>query len=117
VFSLKPGANLEGLVVNAGDLDRVVDDLETANPGDYLWEEKKVEGSRQDAVDFFISVGLTAFFDGMERSYPTLQQADFDLAWKYLAQAGALATEELDTRLIADAFAKVEKYKPSQWGD
>jgi hypothetical protein len=51
----------------------------------------------------------------MERSYPALPQADFDLAWKYLAQAGAFATEEVDNRFIADAFAKVEKYKSNAW--
>jgi hypothetical protein len=29
-----------------------------------------------------------------------------------LSQAGALAVDDVDTRLIADAFEKVEKYKP-----
>ncbi len=108
---------MEGLIISSDDLERVVDDLENANGAQYLWDEKKVETTRQEAVDFFISVGLTAFFDGLERSYPILQKADFDLTWKYLAQAGAFATDELDNRLVADAFAKVEKYKPSPWGD
>jgi hypothetical protein len=117
VFSLKPSGHMEGLIISADDLERVVDDLESANAAQYLWDEQKVETTRQEAVDFFISVGLTAFFDGMERSYPLLQKADFDLTWKYLAQAGAFAAEELDNRLVADAFAKVEKYKPSPWGD
>jgi hypothetical protein len=117
LFSLRAGSQMEGLIISPEDLEPVADDLETARAGDYLWDEKKVDGSRQDAVDFFISVGLTAFFDGMERSYPVLQQADFDLAWKYLAQAGAFAVEEVDTRLVADAFAKAEKYKPNPWRD
>ena len=75
----------------------------------------KLERSRGAAVDFFISVGLTAFFDGLERSYPVLGSEDFSLTWKYLSQAGALAVDAVDTRLIADAFEKVEKYKPSDW--
>jgi hypothetical protein len=55
---------------------------------------------------------LTAFFDGLERSYPILSPEDYSLTWRYLSQAGALAVDDVDTRLIADAFEKVEKYKP-----
>jgi hypothetical protein len=112
IFCLKAGAKLEGFVVKAEDLDTVVDDFETANAGVYLWDSGKLEGTRSAAVDFFISLALTAFFDGLERSYPTLQREDFEMSFKYLAQAGALAVDELDTRLIADAFEKVERYKP-----
>ena len=69
-----------------------------------------MERSRGAAVDFFISVALTAFFDGLERSYPLLSPEDYSLTWRYLCQAGALP--DVDTRLIADSFEKVEKYKP-----
>lgn len=115
IFSLKPGAKLEGFAVRGEDLERVVDDFETANAREYLWDPAKLERSRGAAVDFFISVGLTAFFDGLERSYPVLTPEDFTLTWKYLCQAGALAVDDIDTRLIADAFEKVEKYKPPDW--
>ena len=99
-------------MVKGEDLDTVVDDFETANAGEYVWDAAKLEGTRSAAVDFFISLALTAFFDGLERSYPILQKEDFEMTWKYLSQAGALAVDNLDTRLIADAFEKVEKYKP-----
>ncbi|PYV40475.1 MAG: hypothetical protein DMG06_20210 [Acidobacteria bacterium] len=115
IFSLKAGAKLEGFVVKSEDLDTVVDDFETANAGAYLWDAAKLEDTRTTAVDFFISLALTAFFDGLERSYPILQKEDFEMTWRYLSQAGALAVDNLDTRLIADAFEKVEKYKPIDW--
>jgi len=115
IFSLKAGAKLEGFVVKGEDLDTVVDDFETANAGEHLWDLAKLEGARSAAVDFFISLALTAFFDGLERSYPILQKEDFEMTWRYLSQAGALAVDNLDTRLIADAFEKVEKYKPLDW--
>ena len=102
-------------MVKDEDLDIVSDDFETANAHQYLWETTKLERSRSAAVDFFISLALTAFFDGLERSYPLLQQDDFKTTWQYLSQAGALAVDNLDTRLIADAFEKVEKYKPPDW--
>ncbi len=113
VFSLKSGAKLDGYVIHSEDLELVVDDFETANAADYLWDNAKLESTRGAAVDFFISVGLTAFFDGLERSYPVLRKEDSDLTWKYLTQAGAVAVDDIDTRLIADAFEKVEKYKPA----
>lgn len=112
IFALKPGCKLDGFAVRSEDLERVVDDFETMNAGEHVWDVAKLEHTRGAAVDFFISVGLTAFFDGLERSYPVLSNEDFALAWKYLSQAGALAVEDVDTRLIADAFEKVEKYKP-----
>ena len=112
ILALKPGAKLEGFAVRTEDLERVADDFETMNAGEHLWDAAKLERTRQAAVDFFVSVGLTAFFDGLERNYPVLSQDDFALTWKYLSQAGALAVEDVDTRLIADAFEKVEKYKP-----
>jgi len=112
VFALKQGAQLDGFKLRAEDLERVVDDIETANASNYLWDSNRLEQSRGVAVDFFVSVGLTAFFDGLERSYPVLNKQDYELAWRYLSQAGALAVDNLDTRLIADAFEKVEKYKP-----
>jgi hypothetical protein len=115
IFALKPGAKLDGLAVRAEDLERIVDDFETASAAEYLWDLAKLERSRGAAVDFFISVGLTAFFDGLERSYPVLGSEDFSLTWKYLSQAGALAVDDVDTRLIADAFEKVERYKPPDW--
>ncbi|MCI0628169.1 MAG: hypothetical protein L0387_42045 [Acidobacteria bacterium] len=112
IFALKPGAKLDGVAARSEDLERVVDDFETANAGEHLWDAAKAERSRSTAVDFFISVALTAFFDGLERSYPVLSPDDFALTWRYLSQAGALAMDEVDTRLIADAFEKVERYKP-----
>ncbi|MFN8009326.1 MAG: hypothetical protein U0V70_20320 [Terriglobia bacterium] len=112
VFTLKQGAKLDGIKVRSEDLERVVDDIETANAGSYLWNLERLEKSRGVAVDFFISVGLTAFFDGLEHSYPTLNKQDYELTWRYLSQAGALAVDNVDTRLIADAFEKLEKYKP-----
>jgi hypothetical protein len=112
IFELKPGAKLEGFTVRSEDLERVVDDFEMSNAGEYLWDAARLERSRGAAVDFFVSVALTAFFDGLERSYPILSSEDFALTWKYLSQAGALAVDDIDTRLIADAFEKVEKYKP-----
>lgn len=115
IFSLKPDVKLETFVINSDNLETVTDDLEAGNASQYLWDADKLENSRTVAVDFFISLGLTAFFDGLERSYPVLRKEDFEMAWKYLSQAGALAVENLDTRLIADAFEKVEKYKPSDW--
>ena len=115
IFALKTGGKLEGFAVKDEDLDIVSDDFETANAGQYLWDAAKLENSRGAAVDFFISLALTAFFDGLERSYPTLQQDDFKTTWQYLSQAGALAVDNLDTRLIADAFEKVERHKPPSW--
>ena len=115
ILTLKPGVKLDGFRVRTEDLERVVDDLESSNATAYLWDPNKLEQSRGAAVDFFISVGLTAFFDGLERSYPVLSAEDFELTWKYLSQAGALAIDNLDTRLIADAFEKVERYKPLNW--
>ncbi len=115
IYALKSGAKLEGFEVKESDLDTVSDDFETANAHQYIWDSAKMERSRSAAVDFFFSLALTAFFDGLERSYPVLQQEDFKTSWQYLSQAGALAIEELDTRLIADAFEKVEKHKPPDW--
>jgi hypothetical protein len=115
IFSLKSGAKLEGFAVRSEDLERVADDFASANASEYVWDQASLERSRTAAVDFFISVGLTAFFDGLERNYPILNDEDFKLTWKYLSQAGALAVQEIDTRLIADAFEKVEKYKPRDW--
>ena len=115
IFALKSGAKLESFSVRSEDLDRVADDFDSANAGEYLWDQARIERSRGVAVDFFLSVGLTAFFDGLERSYPILSSEDFALTWKYLSQAGALAVDDIDTRLIADAFEKVEKYKPADW--
>jgi hypothetical protein len=115
IFALKTGAKLEGFAVKDEDLDIVSDDIESANAGRYLWDTAKLENSRGAAVDFFISLALTAFFDGLERSYPILQQDDFKTTWQYLSQAGALAVDNLDTRLIADAFEKVERHKPPIW--
>jgi hypothetical protein len=115
VFALKHGAKLDGFKVRTEDLERVVDDIETANAASYIWDPDRLEQSRGVAVDFFVSVGLTAFFDGLERSYPVLAKQDYELTWRYLSQAGALAVDNLDTRLIADAFEKVEKYKPYDW--
>jgi hypothetical protein len=115
IFTLKSGAKLEGFVVKDEDLDIVSDDFETANAHQYLWDATKLERSRSAAVDFFISLALTAFFDGLEHSYPVLQQDDFKTTWQYLSQAGALAVDNLDTRLIADAFEKVERHKPPDW--
>jgi hypothetical protein len=115
IFSLKPDVKLETFIINSDNLETVSDDLEAANASQYIWDADKLENSRPVAVDFFISLGLTAFFDGLERSYPVLRTEDFEMAWKYLSQAGALAVDNLDTRLIADAFEKVEKYKPSDW--
>jgi hypothetical protein len=112
IFALKPGAKLDGFAVRSEDLERVADDFATMNAAEYLWDATRLERVRGAAVDFFISVGLTAFFDGLERSYPVLSTEDFGLTWKYLSQAGALAVEDVDSRLIADAFEKVEKYKP-----
>jgi hypothetical protein len=112
IFALKSGAKLDGITARSEDLERIVDDFETANAGEYLWDAAKAERSRGVAVDFFISVALTAFFDGLERSYPVLSPEDYSLTWRYLSQAGALAVDDVDTRLIADAFEKVEKYKP-----
>ena len=90
------------------DLDTVSDDFETANAHQYLWDATKLEQSRSAAVDFFISLALTAFFDGLEHSYPVLQPDDFKTTWQYLS-AGALVADNLDTRLIADA-EKVERH-------
>jgi transcription elongation factor Elf1 len=112
IYALKSGAKLEGFAVKEDDLDTVADDFETANAHQYIWDAAKLERNRSAAVDFFISLAFTAFFDGLERSYPLLQQDDFKTAWQYLSQAGALAVDNLDTRLIADAFEKVEKHKP-----
>ena len=115
IFALRSGAKLDGFVVKDEDLDTVSDDFETANAHHYLWDVTRLERSRGAAVDFFISLAFTAFFDGLERSYPVLQRDDFKTAWQYLSQAGALAVDNIDTRLIADAFEKVEKYKPPDW--
>ena len=115
VFTLKSGAKLEGFSVNSDDLEVVADDYVTGTAGGHIWDAAAVENSRGAAVDFFISLAFTAFFDGLERSYPELRNEDYEMALHYLAQAGALAVEAVDTRLIADAFEKFEKYKPYGW--
>ncbi|MEW5979709.1 MAG: hypothetical protein AB1898_28255 [Acidobacteriota bacterium] len=115
IFALRSGAKMEGNQVRPEDLETVVDDFESSNAGEYLWSPQKLENTRNAAVDFFFSVALTAFFDGMEKSYPRLQTQDYGLAWRYLSQAAAFAVSDLDTRLIADAFEKLENYKPYDW--
>ena len=87
-------AKLDGVTARSEDLERIVDDFETANAGEYLWDAAKAERSRGVAVDFFISVAFTAFFDGLERSYPILSPDDYSLTWRYLSQAGALAVDD-----------------------
>lgn len=115
VFTLKSDAKLNGFSITSEDLERVVDDYIMGTAGNYVWDADALENSRGAAVDFFISLGLTAFFDGMERSYPELRTEDFEMTWTYLSQAGALAVDSLDARLIADAFEKVERHKPYGW--
>jgi len=115
VFSLKSDAKLNGFSIASEDLEMVADDYVMGSAGNYVWDATALESSRGAAVDFFISLGLTAFFDGMERSYPELRSEDFEMTWTYLSQAGALAVDPLDARLIADAFEKVERHKPYGW--
>lgn len=112
-FRLKEGAQLDGYSVKAEDLELISDETDANSASGYVWNAVKLESSRVAAVDFFVSVAFTAFFDGLERNYPVLSQQDFDVTWRYLSQAGAFAVDSLDTRIIADAFEKVERYKPT----
>ena len=113
IFRLKEGAQLDGYSVKLEDLEPVSEEKDSGNASGYVWNAVKVESSRVAAVDFFVSVAFTAFFDGLERNYPVLSQQDFDVTWRYLSQAGAFAVDSLDSRIIADAFEKVERYKPT----
>ncbi|MCY3756575.1 MAG: hypothetical protein OXG96_02520 [Acidobacteria bacterium] len=112
-FRLKEGAQLDGYSVKAEDLELISEETDANSASGYVWNAVKLESSRVAAVDFFVSVAFTAFFDGLERNYPVLSQQDFDVTWRYLSQAGAFAVDSLDTRIIADAFEKVERYKPT----
>jgi len=112
-FRLKEGAQLEGYSIKREDLELVDQKAEVGVASSYVWNAVKLESSRVAAVDFFVSVAFTAFFDGLERNYPVLNQQDYDITWRYLSQAGAFAVDSLDTRIIADAFEKVERYKPT----
>ena len=112
-FRLKEGAQLEGYSVRVEDLEPASQEADASNASSFVWNVVKLESSRVAAVDFFVSVAFTAFFDGLERNYPVLSQQDFDVTWRYLSQAGAFAVDSLDTRIIADAFEKVERYKPT----
>lgn len=112
-YGLKDGAQLDGYSVKVEDLEPISEETDANSSSGYVWNAVKLESSRVAAVDFFVSVAFTAFFDGLERNYPVLSQQDFDVTWRYLSQAGAFAVDSLDTRIIADAFEKVERYKPT----